>query len=239
MGAAATRHSHPCLRLASGPAAGFVWSICSSSEEWQTIPLSGLAGEEEEGIRGMGASPAQTVSPACPPSFRQQVPGPNSHIPAAKLDQHEGKAVRPLPPPRRVVGGAVGGPQMGQARGSGQTTARSHLQKPRGQGSALHNMLPSSLPGALLTAQIAAAQALPAPTPAPEGAHRKACSHQMPLWEVLLAPGRKGPGGPQLPARSWGAGKPRAREEQRRQGVGWGWGHLVSPPRAGPLWSAE
>lgn len=79
-------------------------------------------------------------------------------------------------------------------------------------------------PRALLTAQIAAAQALPAPTPAPEGAHRKACSRQPPRKKRTWS----------SPAPSTvSGGKPRAREEQ-----GW-WGHPVSPPRAGPLWSAE
>lgn len=88
-------------------------------------------------------------------------------------------------------------------------------------------------PRALLTAQIAAAQALPASTPAPEGAHRKACS----LWEVLLAPGRKGLHRPQLPAQCLEGNQ---EQGKNKGGGGWGgWGHPVSPPRAGPLWSAE
>lgn len=86
---------------------------------------------------------------------------------------------------------------------------------------------PSSRPGALLTAQIAAAQALPAPTPAPEGAHRKACSHQPPLWEVMLAPG-KGPGRPQLPAR-WLEGN-QSKGRTKVEGVGWGGDTWFLPP---------
>lgn len=77
---------------------------------------------------------------------------------------------------------------------------------------------PSSWPGALLTAQIAAAQAPPAPTPAPDGAHQKACLHQPPLWEVMPAPGRQGPGRPQLPAR-WLEGNQR---KGRAKVEGWG-----------------
>lgn len=93
---------------------------------------------------------------------------------------------------------------------------------------------PSSPPRALLTVQITAAQALPAPTPAPEGARQKPCSRQPPLWEVLLAPGRKGLGRPQLPAQCL-----EGNQEQGKNKGGGGWGHPVSPPRAGPLWLAE
>lgn len=95
MGGAIVCHSHlPCSRLAPEPAAGLVWNICSSSEDSETISLSG----QRRGKASLRPAlpPVQTAEPSLPNlafnfvAFANMALGCISHISAGKSSQSPG-----------------------------------------------------------------------------------------------------------------------------------------------------
>lgn len=82
----------PLFEAGTGtPAVGFLWRICSSSEEAQTTLLSGL--RRRKAALRPALPPVQTAEPSLPSpafnfvAFANTVWGPVSHIPAAKSGQ--------------------------------------------------------------------------------------------------------------------------------------------------------